>query len=104
MSHCIDCEYRERVRRIKALPAEALRRVTALRRTQGPNSHVDPSKVDSYALMNIGLGLHVWIYGEEGKKLLNGNKAMADQYVKETNAITDLVHALAKFQEHIKLF
>jgi hypothetical protein len=102
MSNCTDCEYRERMRRIKALPAEALRRITALRRTQGPNSH--SAKVDSYALTNIGLSLHEWIYGKESKERLDGNKAMADRYVKETNAIIDFVHALAKLQEHTTLF
>ena len=104
MYHCTECEYRERTRRIKALPAEALRRITALRKTQGHSYHVNPSKLDSYALTNIGLSLHAWIYGEESKERLDGNKAMADQYVKETNAIIDFVHSLAKFQEHIKLF
>jgi len=104
MDHCTECEYRERLRRIKALPAEALRRITALRRTQGPNPHVKPIKVDNYALMNIGHSLHEWVYGEESKKLLDGNKAMADAYVKESNAIIDLVHALAKFQENVTLF
>ena len=104
MSHCTECEYRERTRRIKALPAEALRRIAALRNTQGRNFHAHPNKIDSYALSNIGYSLHEWIYGEEGKKLVNGNDAMVDQYAKETTAIIDLVHALATFQEHIKLF
>lgn len=101
MNNCPECKYRERTRRIKNLPAEALRRIVALRRTQGSNFHIDPIKIDSYAITNIGLSLHEWIYGEEAKKLVNGNKAMTDQYVKETSAIIDFVHALAQFQKHI---
>jgi hypothetical protein len=104
MSHCLECEYRERLRRIKALPAEALRRITALKRTQGPLPPFHPIKVDNYALMNIGHSLHEWVYGEKSKKRLDGNKEMADAYVKECNAIIDLVHALAKFQENVTLF
>ena len=104
MAHCMECDYRDRLRRIKALPAEALRRITALRRTQGPNRHVDPNKIDNYALMNIGHSLHEWVYGEKSKKRLDGDKETADAYVKECNAIIDLVHALAKFQENVTLF
>jgi hypothetical protein len=104
MYHCTECEYRERTRRIKALPAEALRRIAALRKTQGLSYHVNPSKLDQYALMGIGNSLHEWIYGKESKERLDGNKTRADQYVKEVTAIIDLVHSLAEFQEHIKLF
>ena len=96
--------YRERTRRIKALPTEALRRVTALKRTQGFSYGIDPIKIDSYALTSIGLSLHEWVYGAEANKLAMSDTAVADQYVKETTAIIDLVHALAKFQEHITLF
>jgi len=104
MYHCTECEYRERTRRIKALPAEALRRITALRKTQGHSYHVNPKKLDHYTLMGIGSSLHEWIYGKESKERLDGNKATADQYCKEVAAIVDLVHSLAEFQEHIKLF
>jgi hypothetical protein len=104
MYHCTECEYRERTRRIKTLPAEALRRITALRKTQGHSYHVAPKKLDGYALMHIGHSLHEWIYGKESKERLDGNKATADQYVKEANAIINLVHSLVEFQEHIKLF
>ena len=104
MVHCIECEYRERLRRIKALPTEALRRITALRRAQGPNFHVNPNKIDNYQLIAIGHSLHRWIYGEERKKRLDGDKETADAYANEGNAIIDLVYALAKFQENVTMY
>ena len=104
MAHCIECEYRQSLRRIKALPAEATRRIKALRRAAGVDNEGRQRKIDRYALTNMGHSLHEWAYGAKGKELVDGTEEMANRYVRQTTVIIDLVHALAEFEEHIKLF
>jgi hypothetical protein len=95
MAHCTECEYRERLRRIKALPAEALRRITALERS---------ITISDDDLAGIGFALHKWVYEEKSEHHKFGNEQMVKLYREQTGALVCLVKALHKYKTHVKLF
>jgi hypothetical protein len=100
MAHCTECEYRERLRRIKALPAEANRRIREMRKAIGFDRDGYPRKIEPYELANIASNLYEWVYGVKSVETVNDPNYSS----KRSSAFLDLVSALYKVQVNITLF
>lgn len=94
-NHCPECNYRERMRRIKALPAEATRRINALRTANGQD------RPDAFERANAAYRLYKWVYGDAPSF---GGEETTSPTRKQLDALEHLVNAIVDVQENIEPF